>query len=307
VRFATLAFWEVVLAGTLRLATPLLYASLGETIVERAGMLNLGIEGTMLAGALAGVWGSYIGGPLFGVILGVAVGLVLSSVMGLAVLRGSANQVVVGIAITFLGAGTAAYLFQLWVPSGRSQIVVDTAPVIRIDGLEDLALIGGLFRQSVLTYLALAMVPLMEWTLRSTRAGLAVRAVGDDPDAARVRGVDPVHHRFGALLFGGALAGLAGASITVGYLGQFSDGLTAGRGFVALAIVIIGGWTPVGALGGALLFALFDSLALQAQTGGVGLPVEAWAAMPYLVTLVVLIFTSSKRRSPRALGRPLAV
>jgi simple sugar transport system permease protein len=146
----------------------------------------------------------------------------------------------------------------------------------------------------------------MTWALRSTRAGLAVRAVGDDPDAARVRGVDPVRHRFGALLFGGALAGLAGASITVGYLGQFSDGLTAGRGFVALAIVIIGGWTPLGALGGALLFALFDSLALQAQTGGVGLPVEAWAAMPYLVTLAVLVVTSSQRRSPRALGRPLA-
>jgi general nucleoside transport system permease protein len=171
--------------------------------------------------------------------------------------------------------------------------------------LTRLPLVGEVvFHQSVLTYACVALIPLTAWALRNTRFGLAIRAAGDDPAAAILRGVDVVHTRFRTLVLGGALAGIGGASITVGYLGSFTDGITAGRGFIAIAVVIIGSWTPLGACAGALLFAFFDSLSLLAQTGGLNLPSEAYSALPYLVTLVVLLLTSRVRRAPRALAQP---
>lgn len=304
-RFAELAFWGVVLAGAFRLATPIIFAAIGETLVERAGILNLGIEGMMLAGALAGVAGSHFVGSGMGVLCGGLAGAALAAIMAWTVLRGGANQVVVGIALSLLGAGLSAFVFQLWLPSGRSTVIAPLVPTIDVPLLASIPLIGeALFHQSLLTYLCLALVPLAGWALRKSRFGLAIRASGDDPAAASLRGVNVVGTRALALILGGALAGVGGAAITVGYLGSFSDGVTAGRGFIAIAVVIIGRWTPLGAFGGALLFAFFDSLSLQAQTGGVILPVEVYSALPYFVTLVMLVFTSRLRRAPRALGRP---
>jgi general nucleoside transport system permease protein len=301
-----IGFWAVLLGGAVRLATPITLAALGETLVESGGIVNLGIEGMMALGAFLGVWGASMQSWGAGLLLGAAAGGCLGLLMGLAVLKGGVNQIVAGIAVTLLGIGLADYLFQIWQPSGRSAVVVPLVPILGLPLLERLPVIGeALFAQSPLTYLAVAAVVATGFALRRTTPGLKLRAVGDDPDAAELRGVDVVKVRIGALMLGGALAGFAGATITVGYLGSFSSDVTAGRGYVAIAVVIIGRWSPIGAMLGALLFALFDSLALLAQSRSIGLPVEFFSSLPYAVTLLALVLTARAHHAPRALGRGL--
>jgi general nucleoside transport system permease protein len=301
---AQLGFWAVLLAGAVRLATPITLAALGETLVERCGIVNLGVEGMMALGAFVGVWGASGHGWAAGLLLGAVAGGSLGLLMGLVVLKGGVNQIVAGIAITLLGIGLADYLFQIWQPSGRSAVVVPLVPILRLPLLDRLPLIGeALFAQSPLSYFAVAAVVAASIAMRRTTVGLKLRAVGDEPEAAQLRGVDVVAVRIAALVLGGALAGFGGATITVGYLGSFSDDVTSGRGYVAIAVVIIGRWSPAGAMLGALLFALFDSLALLAQTSSVGLPVEFFSSLPYAVTLLALVLTARGGRMPRALGR----
>jgi simple sugar transport system permease protein len=293
--FTSIDFWDGVLSGAVRLATPLLFASLGETVVERSGSLNLGLEGMMLGGAFAGAYGAYLLGPAAGVLFGIVGGAVLGLLMALAVFRARADLFVAGITISLLGVGITSFLYKTWVPSGRTSVTVPLTTTIRVPVLADIPLVGqALFHQSILTYLALALVPLTAWVLRSTRFGLRVRAVGDDTDAAALRGLDPARIRTAALTIGGAMAGLAGEAITVGYVGSFTDNITAGRGYLAIAIVIIGRRTAIGALAGSLLVATFDSLSLLSQTGGLSLPVEIYGALPYAVTLLVLVLTSRR-------------
>jgi ABC-type uncharacterized transport system permease subunit len=304
VNAAQIEFWAVLFAGAVRLATPITFAALGETLVERCGIVNLGVEGMMALGAFMGVWGASQQGWIAGLLLGAVAGGALGVLMGLAVLKGGVNQIVAGIAITLLGIGFADYLFQIWQPSGRSAVVVPLVPIVRVPLLDRMPLIGeALFAQSPLTYVAVIAVVAATVAMRRTTAGLKLRAVGDDPEAAQLRGVDVVAVRIATLMLGGALAGLGGATITVGYLGSFSDDVASGRGYVAIAVVIIGRWSPVGAMLGALLFALFESLALLAQTGAVGLPVEFFSSLPYVMTLLALVLTARAQQAPRALGR----
>lgn len=299
-----LGFWALLLAGAVRLATPVVLAALGETLVERSGIVNLGVEGMMALGAFAGVFGASEAGWGVGLVLGALAGALLGLAMGIAVLRGGANQIVVGIAVALLGTGLANYLFQIWQPSGRDAVIVPLVPTLAVPLLDRLPLIGqALFAQSPLTYLAVAAVFVARWALRHTTPGIVLRAAGDDPDAAGLRGVNVPMVRILALTIGGALAGLGGATMTIGYLGSFTDDVTSGRGYVAIAVVIIGRWSPVGAMLGAVLFALFDSLALLAQSGSAGLPVEFYSALPYATTLLALIATARGHAAPRALGR----
>jgi simple sugar transport system permease protein len=301
-----IGFWNLLVAGGVRLATPIMLAALGETLVERSGIINLGIEGMMMLGAFAGVVGASEAGWAAGLLLGAATGALLALGMALAVLRGGTNQIVAGISVALLGIGLADYLFEIWQPSGRSAVIVDLAPTIEVPVLDRIPILGpALFAQSLITYVAAAGIILVAWGLRHTRPGLVLLAVGDDPEAASQRGVDVIAARLWALIAGGALAGLGGAAMTVGYLGSFSDDITSGRGYIAIAVVIIGRWSPVGATFGALLFALFDSLALQAQNGSGGLPVEFYSALPYAVTLATLVATTRAQYAPRALGRSL--
>ena len=301
----SIAFWTMLLAGAVRLATPVLLAALGETIVERGGMINLGIEGIMTLGAFAGVLGASAAGWGAGLALGAAVGAALGLIMAVAVLRWGADQIVTGIAITLIGYGLADYFFELWQPTGRSAVIVPLAPTLGIPGLDRLPLLGpALFRQSVITYAAIAAVVIAYLALKRSRGGLILRAVGDDPNTAAMRGIGVVATRSWSLALGGLLAGLGGAAITVGYLGSYTDDVVSGRGYIALAVVIIGRWSPLGAMGGALLFALFDSLALEAQSISAGLPVELYSALPYAVTLVTLLATARSASAPRSLGRP---
>lgn len=298
-----IGFWSAVLAGAIRLATPIALAALGETIVERSGTINLGIDGMMIAGAFAAILAAGLAGWGAGLAAAMLVGALFGLAAATAILRGGANQIVVGIAISLLAAGTATYFYQLWDSLGLSRSAIDLVPTLGFGALASLPLVGPILSgQSWLTWAMLALALLTLLLLRRSRWGLVLKAVGDEPAAAAQRGIDVIGVRTLALAVGGALAGLGGAAITVGYLGAYTDGLVAGRGYVALAVVIIGRWSPVGAVAGALLFSFFDSLALQAQGGRFALPVEAYMALPYLVTLAVLVATARGNAAPRALG-----
>jgi ABC-type uncharacterized transport system permease subunit len=303
--FEDIAFWQAVLAGAIRLATPIALAAVGETIAERGGTINLGIDGIMISGAFTAILVAGFAGWGVALLAAMIIGVLFGLAVALAVLRGGANQIVVGIAVSLLAAGLATYFYQLWDSLGLSRAAIELVPVVDVPGLRDVAIIGPVLSgQSLLTWAALLLVVVAMPVLRRSRAGLILKAVGDEPAAAALRGIDVVRVRTIALMIGGTLASLGGAAITVGYLGAYTDGLVAGRGYVALAVVIIGRWSPLGAIAGALIFAVFDSLALQAQGGQLALPVEADMALPYLMTLVVLVLTARSNIAPRALGAP---
>jgi general nucleoside transport system permease protein len=304
--WADTVFWRVVLGGTLRLATPIAFAALGETVAERSGTLNLGIDGMMTAGALAAVIGASLGGWPVGLLFAALTGLVLATGMGAAVLWGGANQIVVGIALSLISVGLTSYVFQLWQPSGQSMIFVPVAPTMRIPVVSEIPFIGDvLFSQNILTYACVGALVAMVILLRHSRLGLVIKAAGDDPRAAVMRGVDVLRVRLLALAFGGVMAGVGGGAISIGFLGSYSDGITAGRGYIAIAVVIIGRWSPTGAVLGALVFAFFDSLSLRIQGHSGGWPSEAYSILPYAMTLLVLVLTARARAAPRALGAPL--
>ncbi|MCS5714627.1 ABC transporter permease [Herbiconiux sp. CPCC 205716] len=285
--------WVAIIAGALALAAPLVLAGIGEGFVERAGRINLGIEGMMIMGALTGVWAGSLAGPLAGLVAGLLVGLVLAVVMNLLVYRLHANEIVIGLGITMLGLGLSTYLYQLWVPSGQTNVAVATVPRVDLGPLSELPVVGPiLFGQSPLVYLAVVLLVVAWAVMRFTRFGLAVRAVGTDPASAALRGVRVERTGASALLIGGALAGLGGAVITVGTIGSFTPDITAGRGYIVLAVVIMGRSRPIGIALGALLFAFLQSFALLSQSTSLQLPSELYQSLPYLVTLVVLVITS---------------
>jgi simple sugar transport system permease protein len=233
------------------------------------------------------------------------IGSMFGAAIALAVLRGGANQIIIGIAASLVGTGLAVYFYQLWDASGLANQALELVPAIQIPLVRDVPIIGkALSDQSLLTYTAAIIIVVVLFILKWTKVGLVLRAVGDQPEAAAARGVNVIRIRTLALIIGGALAGLGGAAIPTGYLGTYTDGVTAGRGYVALAIVITGRWSPLGALAGALLFALFESLALAAQTMAGSVPVEAFMALPYVVTLIVLVLSARGMVAPRALGLP---
>ncbi len=305
----SLDLWVAILAGTLALAAPLVLAGIGEGFVERAGRINLGIEGMMIMGALSGVWAGSIGGPLLGLAAGILVGLLLAIGMNLVVYRLHANEIVVGLGVTMLGLGLSTFLFQLWIPSGTTNVTVQTITGSGNGPLAGIPVIGPiLFGQSPLVYLAAVLLVAAWAVMRFTRFGLAVQAVGTDPASAALRGVRVQKVGASALLLGGALAGLGGAVITVGTIGSFTPDITAGRGYIVLAVVIMGRSRPIGIALGALLFAFLQSFALLSQSTSVTLPSEVYQSLPYLVTLIVLVITSRSqmRRLFRATRAPEA-
>ena len=293
----------VVLGGTFRLATPIAFAALGETLAERSGTLNLGLDGMMTAGAFAAVVGATWGGWPLGLAFALLVGAVMGGLLAAGVLLGRANQIVIGIALSLIGTGLTSTLFQIWQPSGESALFVPLVPQLALPGLSALPLLDAVLSgQNLLTGVAALCLAALAIILSRTRLGLVIRAVGDDPASAALRGLPVRTVRAACLIAGGALGGLGGAAITLGLLGSFTDGVTAGRGYVAIAVVIIGRWTPVGAVAGALLFSLFDSIGLRAQLGLPDVPSEVFSILPYVVTLLVLIATARSRAAPRALG-----
>lgn len=287
-------FITILLAGALTLSVPVIIAGIGEIFLERTGGFNVGIEGIMLIGAVTGVIGSAAGGFWLGLVAGIAAGALVGVAMGLAATWGKADFVILGIAVGLFGIGLSTFLFQLLAPTGQSNLTVATQPKLRLSVLEGIPILGPVLSDAgLLFYLAVALSIAAWWVLANTRFGLRSRAVGDDAEAAAARGISPIHYRFVATVIAGAFAGLAGATVPLSEVGSFSPHMTGGAGFIALAVVIIARRQPLGLFAGALLFAFFNSLALLAQTRNLGLPVELYQALPYLVTIVVLCITAA--------------
>jgi len=291
------------LAGTLAAATPLLFAAMGEVVVEKSGVLNLGIEGMMASGAAAAfVVVFHGGGSGSALALGALAGLLLSCVFGLLVLTFLAHQVAAGLAVGILGLGASVQIGKA--VEGRT-----IAPMPRIDlgPLSELPVIGrALFGQTPTVYAGLIAVALVWWFLNRSRAGLVVRAVGESPSAADAIGYPVALIRFAAIAFGGVMAGLGGACLTLAYTPLWADGLIAGRGWIVVALVVFGAWRPGRILLGAWLFGAVSLLELALQGVGLAIPSQLMSALPYLVTIVVLALISRDPRRLR-LDRPVSL
>jgi simple sugar transport system permease protein len=282
------SLWAALLAGALRLATPLTIAALGELLVQRAGLVNLGIEGMMLCGCLAGVIGSAFGGWPVGLLLGAASGLALGALFAATVLRGRADVVVAGIGIGVLAAGGSDYVWDLW-QRHRAQGVLVFAPNLTLPASGRLPTpLQVIVNQSVLTWAAAGGAVLLAAILRYGRPGPVLEAVGSEPEIARLRGIDVARWQAMTLLLGGALAGTAGAALTVGYVGSFTSGMTGGRGYIAIAVVILARGQPLGVVAASGGFGLLESAGLEMQGSASTALVALTGALPYLAILLAL-------------------
>ncbi|WP_420437405.1 ABC transporter permease [Candidatus Poriferisocius sp.] len=296
-------FWSATVAGGLRLATPLIYASIGETFAQRAGVLNLGLEGYMIIGALTSL---YVADPTvapLGFLVGGLAGMLLAAFMVLLSIRLYANQVVVGFGLTILGIGTTGYIFRVTTDVGGRDRQVSLPSEVDIPLLSDIPWLGdALFGHSWYTWLALGLVLVTGFIASRTIFGLEVKAVGEDPDAAAARGVDVVRVRTMATLMSGFLGGLGGAALMLGSVGRFQPWLTANRGFIALIVIIMASWSIWGAAVGAFVFGFFEALGFNLNNVFVDVPVEGLNAIPFFVALLILTASARWARMPRGLG-----
>lgn len=294
------------LTASMRLATPILFTALGEIFTERAGILNLGLEGIMLIGALLGFVGAYVSGNLWiGVLLAILGGILMGLLMGFMSITARVNQVVAGIGITILGSGLSTLLFRLFFGLRTTPPTIEMFSIQPIPILNKIPVLGSmLFEHNILVYLALFLVVVSWIVLYRTRFGLDLRAVGERPDAADCRGIDVGRLRYIALIIGGALAGLGGAYLPLANLGVFWTQMTAGRGFIAISVVIFARWDPFRALLGALVFGGAMALQLSLQTLRVPISSELLLMLPYLVTILVLIGVSRRAEVPGAFTLP---
>lgn len=302
----SLSFLVGLLTAGVRIATPLLVAALGEIMSEKAGVLNIGIEGTMLAGSLAGFLGAYYSGnPWLGVLAGLLAGGFISSIHAYLSITLATDQVVNGIAINVFGWGLTSLLFGALFGISANPPKIQTLEPIAIPFLSRIPILGPiLFQQSPLVYIALLLVPLVGVALFKTDLGLSLRAVGEQPAAADTAGISVPLVRYIAVITGGLLAGLGGVFLSVGQLGMFTDNMTAGRGFIALAVVIFGRWNPVGALLASLLFGVAYALQLSLQALGFHVPHQFLLMLPYVLTMVALAGAVGRRGAPASLAIP---
>lgn len=294
---------DALLEASVRTATPLALAALGETVVERAGVINIGLEGVILAGAFGALVGASTG-TLGGIAAGLIAGIATAAVFAAFALGARADQIIVGTAITLLATGVTGTIYRTaYGPSGAA-LSIPTVPPLPIPLLSDLPVIGrALFAQPVFTYAVYLLVPALWWWMYRTHMGLALRAIGEAPDAARTAGIHTGRMRVGAVLFGGMLGGASGASLVLAQAGTFAEGMSAGRGFIAIAIVVLGRWHPVGAGLAALLFGAASALQFFFQASGWRAPYQLFLLLPYALTLVLLAARRGRAVAPAALGR----
>ena len=292
-----------ILASGIRLATPYLYAALGETFGQRSGVLNLGVEGQMLMGAFAAFYVALITGNLWlAMLAAVIVGALMGLAMAFVTVNLGAQQGISGIGFFLFGLGLSDLLFQRLVGTVET---VKGFSKIEIPILSDIPIIGEIFfSQNILVYIAYALVPIAWFVLQKTTIGLKIRAVGENPEAADSLGVSVAAVRYTTVIMGGILSGIAGASLSIGLLNVFQQNMTSGLGFIAVALVYFGGWRPLGVLGGALLFSMVNSLQLWMQVLGVPIPSDLAVMLPYILTIVVLALSMSRVRAPSALTKP---
>ncbi len=303
-------FTQAVLIGILtsgiRLATPYLFASIGEMFGQRSGVYNLGVEGMMLMGAFAAFYATLTtGNPWLGLLAAIIVGAAMGLAMAVISVTFQAEQGISGIGVYLFGLGMSDLLFQKTL--GTVETVSGFRPV-HIPVLSDLPVVGEIFfQQSFMVYLAYALVPIAWYILNRTTFGLKVRAVGENPAAADALGVSINRMRYMTVIIGGMLAGVAGASLSIALLNVFQQNLTSGIGFIAVALVYFGGWKPYGVLFGALLFSMVNALQLWIQALNIPIPFDAselLIMLPYILTILVLIFSAGRMRKPSALGVP---
>jgi simple sugar transport system permease protein len=297
------AFLAALLAAAVRLGVPLALAALGETITERSGVINIGVEGSIIAGALAGAlgalaWESAGWGVVAGGLAGGAVALVFAAfAVGL-----GANQIIAGTAVTLGGLGFTAVVYEARFGATGTALSLPTLDPLALPFLARVPIVGpGLFAQPATAYLAYLLAPLLWWLLFRTGWGLSLRAVGEAPVAAAAAGVPVRTVRFLATLWGGLLAGLAGAHLAL-TLGTFATGMSAGRGFIAIAVVVLGRWNPLWVLAAALFFGAASALQFALQALGLAVPYQLFLALPYLLTLAALAGWVGRARAPAALA-----
>ncbi|MEO5324486.1 ABC transporter permease [Mesorhizobium sp. CC13] len=302
---ATLGFIATTLGATWRLATPLIFAAIGEVFSERAGVLNIGLEGVMLMGAFFGFAAAFTSGSIMlGLLAAIAAGLAMGLLFAVFTITVKADQIVVGAAINLIGLGLTAFLFRTYfVSTGKG---VEIARPIAVPWLVDLPLVGeALFRQNALVYSTVLVALLAVFVLYKTSFGLTLRAVGEHPKAVDVAGRSVALYRYGAVLICCSLTAFGGAFLTLGHSNQFVEGITSGRGFIALAVVVFARWSPTGAFFVALLFGLFYSLQLQLQAQpGLLVPYQLFQALPYIMTILALMLVRNKGDTPAMLGVP---
>lgn len=303
ITFAFIVGW---LAASVRLAVPILFAALGETFTERAGILNLGLEGIMLVGALVGFVTTYYSGSLWlGVLAAAISGVLMGLLMGFMSVTARVNQVVAGLGITILGTGLSTLLFRLFFGLRGIPPTIEMFPVQGIPLLEEIPGLGPVFfNHNLMVYLALLLVPVAWMVLYRTRFGLALRAVGERPDAVETRGMSVEKLRYISLIIGGALAAVGGAYLPLANLGLFWTNMTAGRGFIAVAVVVFARWDPVRVLWGALVFGGASALQLSLQTLNAPISSELLLMLPYIATIAVLVIVSRRAEAPGAFATP---
>ncbi len=293
------------LAARVRVATPLGLAALGETVCERSGVIDIGLEGAMLSGALAAaVAAPALGGPWGGLLAAGLAGAAVAALFALVavVLRG--DQIVVGTAITLGALGLTGALYRALFGATGAALSLPTFAPLALPGLASLPLVGrALFAQAAPTYLLFLLVPAVWYALERLQVGLALRAAGEAPEAARAAGIDVTRLRVGAAVFGGLLGGVAGGALVLAQAGTFTERMTAGRGFIAIAIVVLGRWNPVGVFGAALVFGAASALQFAFQAVGWGVPYQFFLMAPYVLSLLALGGVGARARAPAALGR----
>jgi ABC-type uncharacterized transport system permease subunit len=295
-----------IITGTIRFATPYLYASIGEMFAQRSGVVNLGVDGIMLMGAYAGFFValniSGDGGLWLGLFIAAIVGLLMGLLMSVISVTLKAEQGISGIGLYIFGLGLSSLLFRVTIGTVKT---VDGFKPIQIPILSGIPVIGEiLFKYSIVVYGAFLLIPIAWFVLERTTWGLKIKAVGQSPASADSLGVSVNRVRYVCVCLGGALAGLAGASMSLSLVNLFQDNLTAGLGFIAVALVYFGGWRPTGILIGALLFSFINSLQLFMQVTKVGISADLANMLPYIITIIVLMFPINRARQPAALNKP---
>lgn len=293
------------LTSALRLSIPLAFAALGGVFSERSGVFNIGLEGLILMGAFGAALGTFqSGSPFVGLIVGVALGVLLALPLAVMAVSLGVNQIVAGIAINLFALGITAFLARIAIgASANTQLLPGFRPVA-IPVLSSIPVVGPmLFNQDILVYALYVLVPVLTWIMFRTPWGLDIRAVGHNPRACDTAGVSVARVRYGCVLLSGALAALGGCYLVLSQVFVFSENMSAGKGFIALAAIILGRWHPVGAVLAGLLFGLFDALQLRLQFGNPEVPYQIFSTLPYVVSILALILVAGRNVSPQAVGR----
>jgi len=295
---------ETFLEGTIRTATPLALAALGETVTERAGIINIGLEGAIIAGAFGAFVATGMGGVWTGLAGAGVAGASIAAVFAFFVIRLRADQIISGTAISLFSLGLTATLYRQMYGATGAALSIPTMGAVSVPLLSSIPLVGkALFYQPPITYLLYLLAPSIWWWMYRTHSGLSLRAIGEDPRAATAAGVAVSRTQLLAVLFGGCLGGIAGGVLVVAQSGSFAEGMSAGRGFIAIAVVVLGRWHPLGVIVAALIFAAASALQYLFQAMGWAIPYQVFLALPYVLTLLGLAGIAGRAVPPGSLGK----